>query len=63
VLKRLQRQDPANADFMYFLALAYEDLGKTRPAIRWLTRVVAHDPARADALFHSGGQLGQTKTV
>lgn len=52
VLKRLQRTQPENPDFMFYLALSYEEMEKPRPAIRWLDRALAKDPNRADLHFH-----------
>ena len=51
-LSRLQKSQPANPDFMYFMALAYEDLNKPRSAIRWLDRALALAPDQPDVHFH-----------
>ncbi len=53
-LKRLHRRDPRNPEFMYYLAMGYEDIGDYRAAIRWLERVAAVDPGRADVQFRLG---------
>jgi len=61
-LRRLQRAHPENADFLFYLAQAYEDGGWRRAAIRWYARAVKKDPRRADAEFHLGlnwDQLGR----
>lgn len=51
-LRRLQRSQPDNPDFMLYVALAYEDLEKHREAIRWLNRAVAKNPDQPDLHFH-----------
>lgn len=52
VLNRLHRLQPDNPDFMYFLALAYEDREKPRSAIRWLNRALAISPDQPELYFH-----------
>ncbi|MBL8024081.1 MAG: tetratricopeptide repeat protein [Elusimicrobia bacterium] len=54
VLHRLRRTQPENPDFMYYLALAYEEGGNPRAAIRWLNRAVAKNPGNPDFHFHLG---------
>jgi len=61
ILKRLQKQEPENPDFMYYVAMGYEDLGKNRQAIRWLEKVIQKDPERAEAYFHLAGNWDQLK--
>ncbi|MBK7206853.1 MAG: tetratricopeptide repeat protein [Elusimicrobia bacterium] len=51
VFKTLQKSQPDNPDFAYYLALAHAEAGRVRSARRWLTRTVALDPARVDAHF------------
>jgi tetratricopeptide (TPR) repeat protein len=53
-LKRLHRLDPSNPDFVYYLAVGYEDADDRRAAVRWLEKALALDPARADVHFRLG---------
>jgi tetratricopeptide (TPR) repeat protein len=52
VFKSLQKSQPDNPDFAYYLALAYGEAGRSRATRRWLARTVALDPARTEAHFH-----------
>ena len=51
VFRRLQKSQPENPDFTYYLALAHAEVGNARAARRWLARTVALDPARTEAHF------------
>lgn len=50
-LHQLQKSQPTNPDFMYYLGLAYADDDQPRSAIRWFDRVVRLDSTRVDAHF------------
>ena len=60
-LRRLQKSSPKNPDFMYYLALGYEDFHRPRHAIVWFKRLTAADPKRADAYFHLAVNLDAVK--
>lgn len=51
VFHRLQKTEPENPDFTYYLALAHAEVGHARSARRWLARTVALDPGRSEAHF------------
>jgi tetratricopeptide (TPR) repeat protein len=53
-LIRLQKSQPANPDFMFYLAQAYDDAGQPAAAGRWFERTVAKDPLRTAAHFQLG---------
>jgi tetratricopeptide (TPR) repeat protein len=53
-LTELHKSDPDNTDYLYYLALGYEDADRPRAAVRRLEKVVKLDPARAEAWFHLG---------
>lgn len=51
-LTRLRKKDPENLDVLFYMALAYEDLGHPRKALRVLEELERRDSARAEASFH-----------
>ncbi|MBI4397326.1 MAG: tetratricopeptide repeat protein [Elusimicrobia bacterium] len=53
-LKKIQKRDPDNPEFLYYVGLGYEDLHKPRTAIRWFERSLKKDEERADTHFHVG---------
>ncbi|HRY29695.1 MAG TPA: tetratricopeptide repeat protein, partial [Elusimicrobiota bacterium] len=52
-LEKLHKKDPENPEFLYYLALAYEDIHEPRSAVRWMEKTLAVAPDNADAHFHA----------
>ena len=61
VLRKLSDSDPANTDFLNYLAIAYEQDNQTANAEKTLKRIVEVDPNDPDAHFHLATLYDRTK--
>ncbi len=61
VLKRLSDSDPANTDFLNYLAVAYEQAKQSSNAEKTFRRILEIDPNDAEAHFHLATLYDRTK--